>query len=250
MDYLPLGFETLAVEKSYVNLSKLPEGEFKYRIVQRPIGGWIDWKDKKPYRYRPDSKPARSFDEEKPMKPFWACYVWDYQKEGLFILDVNQISIIKSLTDLGRDEDWGDFMGYDIKIKKQGTGKETKYSVNPCPHKPMNPAINDMVAAKPVRLEALYEGRDPWKDLEASESVAHYGIAQNGGSDPLDMLKEALELDGIDVDQLEVYIEERASAKQQPAEKLVASALLPTVLPLFKKMYSQWASQHAAALPF
>ena len=50
MDYLPEGFETLATEKSYINLSKLPEGEYRFRIVKRPIGGWIDWKDKKPYR--------------------------------------------------------------------------------------------------------------------------------------------------------------------------------------------------------
>ena len=200
MDYLPEGFETLATEKSYINLSKLPEGEYRFRIVKRPIGGWIDWKDKKPYRFKPDNKPSKSFDEEKPMKPFWCCYVWDYQKEGLYILDVNQISIIKSLTELGKDSDWGDFMHYDIKIKKKGSGKETEYAVNPVPHKPMNEAIKEALAEKPVRLEALYEGRDPWKDLEGWETVTHSANKDNLFSDPMEMLKEALELDGLDVD--------------------------------------------------
>lgn len=243
MDYLPEGFETLAFEKSYINLAKLPEGEYKFRIVKRPIGGWIDWKERKPYRYRPDSKPAKSFDEEKPMKPFWACYVWDYQREGLFILDVNQIGIIKGLTELGKDEDWGDFLNYDIKIKKQGSGKETKYSINPVPHKPMSAAIKEAVEEKRVRLEALYEGRDPWLDLDGQQDF--FGNpTQETFADSMEMLKNALEFDGISTDQLEVYIAERAAAKQQSADKLIDSALLPAVLPLFKKMYKEWMDDH------
>lgn len=245
MNYLPEGFESLAVEKSYINLSKLQEGEFKFRILKRPIGGWIDWKDKKPYRYRPDNKPNHSFDEEKPMKPFWACYVWDYQKEGLYILDINQMGVIKALTELGKDEDWGDFTNYDIKIKKQGSGKETKYTVQPSPHKT---AGNHLIAAlneRPVRLEALYEGKDPWLDLEGFETVHHRADAKSHSL--LDDLKEALELDGLDVEQLEEFIAERAVSKKQPAEKLIESALLPTVLPLFKEMFAKWLSNQPAA---
>jgi hypothetical protein len=243
MDYLPEGFEALAIEKSYVNLSKLPEGEFKFRIVKRPIGGWIDWNEKKPFRYKPDQKPSRSFDEEKPMKPFWVCYVWDYQKEGLFILDINQVSIIKSLTDLGKDEDWGDFTTYDIKIKKQGSGKETKYSVNPVPHKPISEAIKKTVVEKPVRLEALYEGKDPWQDLEGFETPVPRTLEKADFESSLEMLKEVLIIDGFDaleLDQLAFFIGERAVSKNQTPEKIAESALLPGVLPLFKRMFREW----------
>ncbi len=52
---LPIGFEKLRTEKPYINISKLTEGEHRYRIVGRPIAGWVDWKDKKPYRFKPEN---------------------------------------------------------------------------------------------------------------------------------------------------------------------------------------------------
>jgi hypothetical protein len=167
---LPSGYEKLKTEKPYINLGKLPEGEHRFRIVSRPIAGWIDWKDRKPYRFTPENKPATSFDPEKPMKAFWAMYVWDYAKEALFIMEITQSGIRKSLENYAMNEDWGDLTSYDIKIKKEGSGMETKYDVIPVPPKPLSKAIKEIVAATPIRLEALYEGKDPWIDLEPSEA--------------------------------------------------------------------------------
>lgn len=163
---LPMGFEKLRPPSAYVNLGKLPEGEFKFRIVGRPIAGWLDWKDKKPYRFRPDEKPASSFDPDKPIKSFWAMHVWDYTKGDLCIMEVTQNSIKKALEEYAMSEDWGDLTSYDIKIKKEGSGIETKYSVMPVPHKALPKDIQEAVKGSKIRLEALYEGKDPWTDLE------------------------------------------------------------------------------------
>lgn len=229
--FLPQGFETLRTERSYVNLSKLPEGEYKFRIVKRPIAGWVDWKDRKPFRYRPDAKPSNSFDEEKPMKAFWAMYVWDYTQDGLFIMEVTQMGIMKFLTSLAMDEDWGDFTTYDIKIKKSGSGKETEYSVSPVPHKPMLEKITSLLARKPVNLEALYDGKDPWKDLEnpvdISTVIAH----------PLEALRKHLQDDNMDGSFLEKYLEDLSEKKKQPVDHIIEAALMPTLLPKFKLAY-------------
>jgi hypothetical protein len=162
---LPEGQEHLKTEKKYIRPAQLKEGENRFRVVQRPIAGWLDWENNKPKRYRPDEKPKRSFDPDKPAKAFWDMYVWDYDKKDLYVFEVTQNSLIKSLEGIITDEDWGDMTGYDIKIKKEGSGKDTRYSVQPIPHKPMPDEVKTCLKASPVRLEALYDNGDPWRDL-------------------------------------------------------------------------------------
>jgi hypothetical protein len=169
-NFLPEGFDVLTTKKPYINLGKLPEGEYRFRIVARPIAGWLDWKDKKPMRFRPDNKPKFPVDPTKPIRPFWAVYVWDYKQEGLFVMEITQNSIRCALEDLAMNEDWGDLTSFDFKIKKTGSGIDTNYSVIPVPHKPMAEVIKECLATAPVRLEALYEGKDPWVDLQPSST--------------------------------------------------------------------------------
>lgn len=252
INFLPDGFEELKMDKSYINISKLPEGEHKMRIVMRPIAGWVDWKDKKPFRYRPNEKPSSSFDLEKPIKPFWACYVWDYSKEALFIMEIVQMSLLKGLTNLGKDPDWGDFTTYDIKIKKEGNGQTSKYFINPVPHKKMSDKIKQALADRPVCLEALYAGKDPWTDFVGSFDTAPI---LDGSSDtvamvddPLDTLKESMSIDGLDIKPLQDYINELSDSRKKPVDSIIESALLKDILPQFKKKYSTWLKNREEAL--
>lgn len=226
MEFLPEGYNSLTSKKAYWKPSEMKEGENKLRIVQRPIAGWIDWKDKKPYRYRPEDKPLNSFDPEKPMKAFWNCYVWDYTRQALFILEISQQSIINSLVTFAKDEDWGDFMQYDIKIVKEGTGKETKYEVMPLPHKPLPAGAVLALEQRPVNLEALYEGKDPWTDLVTTRSDA--GPANAGLSSCVEQIFESFENEGIDTDGLFEWIENRAAAKVVSVENM-ADAMLKNI---------------------
>lgn len=167
--YLPDGFEHMKTARPYLRLSQIPEGDgARIRFVCRPIAGWLDWKDSRPMRFRPNEKPKSPADPAKPIKGFWAVYVWDYGQNGLFVMEITQASVLKSLAALASDPDYGDLTGYDLKFKKEGSGKETRYSVMPLPPKPLGESIKKAIAGSPVRLEALYDGGDPWVDLTAS----------------------------------------------------------------------------------
>lgn len=244
--FLPTGYESLRTEKAYWKMSQMKETGNRLRIVMQPIAGWLDWHNSKPYRYRPDQKPIKSFDPEKPMKPFWACYVWDYAREGLFILEINQSSILKSLTKMAKDEDWGDFLQYDIKISKEGNGKETRYVVTPLPHKPLSDKILDAMKRSPVRLEALYEGKDPWDGADSSEvnkstgEIVHPSSIleeQPASKADLNALMDLLENEGISTEYLSPYLQDLAEKKKQTVDHIIGSALVPQLFPKFKASY-------------
>jgi hypothetical protein len=244
--FLPKGYESLKTEKSYWKMSQMKEGDNRLRIVIQPIAGWIDWQDKKPVRYQPEKKPAKSFNSEKPAKAFWSCYVWDYAREALFILEITQMSILKALTLLGKDENWGDFTKYDVKINKEGSGKDTRYSLTPLPHKSFGPKIEEALKRSPVRLEALYDGGDPWTDL--IELIMDEGTGEVKASEsinsPLETLREHLVIDDIDPSYLNAYIEDLKVKKDLPAEKVIESALMPQLLEKFKSTYAKFLVKH------
>lgn len=227
-------FDGLVAEKRYM---KLKEGETKFRIVQNPISGWLDWKDKKPYRYKLDQKPSSSFDPETPMKAFLGCYVWDYEKNALFILEITQVSILKALKGFCESEDWGDLTGYDIKVKRTGSGNTTKYFVEPVPPKPMGGKVLEALEASPVRLEALYEGKDPWSDLEGPVNSKTQNVENKSMMTPLEQLQDLLAADSIPSDGLMVYLKGLSDKGKATVEAIVAQALQPQYLAKFKAAY-------------
>lgn len=239
--FLPKGYENLRTEKSYWKMSQMKEGENRLRIVGQPIAGWLDWHDKKPMRFPPDKKPLYPYDLEKPIKAFWALHVWDYARESLFILEITQSSILKSLTKIANDEDWGDFTKYDIKMSKEGTGKETRYSLTPLPHKPLSDKIQNAVENTKIRLEALYEGKDPWTDLVSSVDYSTGEINQESIHDsPLETLKDILAMDNIEEKYLDEYLATISRNKKQPVEVVIQSALLPEAVEKFKAHYQKF----------
>lgn len=242
--FLPVGYESLRTEKAYWKMKEMKDGDNRLRIVMPPICGWLDWEDRKPVRYRPDQKPIKSWDPETPIKPFWAMYVWDYAREGLFILEISQSSLLKALTSLATDADWGDFTEYDVKINKSGTGKETRYLLTPCKPSTLGSRITAAMEASPVRLAALYDNGDPWTDLNGDNAVA---TPQNAIGTPLEMLREYLVVDGIDDAGLENYLAQLAATKSQDVEHIVSSALNPQLLPKFKAAYLKYLGLRQAA---
>lgn len=240
-NFLPIGYESLKTEKSYWKMSQMKDGDNRLRIVKQPIAGWIDWKDSKPYRYTPDQKPAKPFDAAKSIKPFWSLYVWDYAREGLFILEINQMSIIKALTKIATDEDWGDFLQYDIKINKAGSGKETRYTLTPLPHKPLADKIADALRKSPVRLEALYHGGDPWSDFTEPQINHSTGEILESGEiiTSIEELKKCLQEEGMEVVDLDSYLSDLSAKKKQPVDYIIGSALEPQLFPKFKAAYAK-----------
>jgi hypothetical protein len=159
MDFLPQDYETPQGGGSYM---KLQQGENKFRILSKPIIGWLDWKDKTPHRFTMKNKPEKPFDPSKPIRHFWAMLVFDYADKSIKILEITQNTIQKAIEHLAKDEDWGNPADYDIKVTKSGVEKATEYKVNPSPKKSLSDEIKEAAKAKPVNLEALYKGGDPF----------------------------------------------------------------------------------------
>lgn len=161
--FLPVDYQAPKMNSSYM---KILPGENKIRVLSRPIMGWEDWIDKRPVRFKMDQKPLTPVDPEKPVKHFWAFIVWNYNEKQIQILQLTQASIRKSIEALCKDEDWGAPFFYDIKIIKKGEQMETEYVVNPLPHKPVTEEMISCFHKKPINLEALYEGADPFSHLQ------------------------------------------------------------------------------------
>lgn len=159
MDFLPDSYEPPKSNSAYL---RLQDGDNKLRILSRPIIGWEDWNDNHPIRYRMADKPSAPIDEKRPIKHFWAMIVWDYQEARIKIWHVTQASILRSLSQLVQDPDWGSPFAYDIKINKSGKDMRTKYAVNPSPHKPIANEIKEAFEAKPINLDALFDNADPF----------------------------------------------------------------------------------------
>lgn len=166
--FLPEGYEAPANGSNYLKLEK---GEHKIRIMSKPIIGWLDWKDKKPYRYRMDEKPAKSFDPAKPIKHFWAFLVWSYEDSAIKLLEVTQKSIQAAIAELSKNEDWGEPFGYDLRINRTGESLETKYTVTPVPHKKLPDEIIQAFNNRPCNLEALYDNEDPFAEVSSEEKT-------------------------------------------------------------------------------
>jgi hypothetical protein len=158
-DFLPKDYEPPKGESRYM---RFEEGANKFRMLSKPIIGWEDWKDKKPLRYKIDNKPDYPINPGKPIKHFWAMIVWNYQTERIEILEITQISIQQVITSLSRDPEWGVPFKYDIKVERQGTGMDTKYTILGMPPSKVIEEVKQAYKDTPINLDALYDGEDPF----------------------------------------------------------------------------------------
>jgi hypothetical protein len=157
-DFLPTNYEA---PQGNANYMKLQDCENKIRILSKPIIGWLDWKDKVPYRFRMDARPDKPM-EKGPIKHFWAFLVWNYADQTVQILEITQQTIQKTIQDLSKNEEWGAPFYYDLKIIRKGKDLDTTYSIMPSPKKDLSAEIKKIALEKPANLEALYSGSDPW----------------------------------------------------------------------------------------
>ncbi len=96
--------------------------------------------------------------------------VWNYQSKNVEILQITQRGIQESLLNYLHDVDFGEPKGYDIVIKRDGEGLETKYQVLAKPPKALDKDIAQAYEDKdPIDLTKLYEGGNPFEAGESGE---------------------------------------------------------------------------------
>lgn len=159
-------------ESNGSNYFKITEEQQAFRILTSPIIGYeyfrVDGEGKiKPVRQREEFKgvPSDSKDGNNP-KEFWAFCVRNHNLKKVQIMEITQKTIMKAIVELTKSEDREDPKTYDLNISRTGKGTDTRYSLTPLPK---NRFENDEEfenaknEAKSIRLEALYEGDDPFK---------------------------------------------------------------------------------------
>ena len=163
--FLPSNYK---VPQSGGNYLKLKSGDNRVRIMGNPLIGWV--------YFNSSDKPVRSIEKPENMvnpkereggtieapKEFWAMPIWDYSDKTIKIAEITQKSIKEAIVDLHMSEFWGDPLKYDLNIKKSGEKLSTEYNVQPLPATPVPVEAENALIAKPIKLEALLTGGDPF----------------------------------------------------------------------------------------
>lgn len=168
--FLPEGYEAPKQNSAYMSFE---DGANKFLILSSALIGWQYWNlDGKPVRVKdePENTPAdiRRDKEGKPerVKHFWAFAVWNYEEEKVQILEITQSTIMRAVTALVQNDDWGTpIMTYPITITREGKDLTTKYNVTPSPAKPVPEEIKKEwaeVLEWGFDLKRLFEGGNPF----------------------------------------------------------------------------------------
>lgn len=184
-DFLPQGYTAPQGGGGY---TKLKQGDTMLRILTAPVLGWEDWLEqggeRKPLRYRMDAKPTQVHDK---LKHFWAMTVYNYNAKEVQIWQISQSSIQAAIQALASNEHWGNPLTYNIQVTRSGEGLDTTYAVQPIPKSDVPGEVQNAFMDKPVNLEALFSGDDPFTTAAAPQALAPQA-APAGTLDPNDGL--------------------------------------------------------------
>ena len=157
---------------------KLKTGENKVRIVDLPFETQIHWEDTidgaKKKVICPGAGCPICKEGHIPQKRFQVL-VLDREDNKIKILE-GGVSIFKQIKELAMDTDYGDPTLYDIKIKKEGQGRETKYSVLASPNKSQLTAEEKELVANSQSLKEINAPK-------SIEDIMDMGLEVLGGVD-------------------------------------------------------------------
>jgi hypothetical protein len=174
-DFLPKDYNVPVSSSGYM---KFKDGVNQFRILTSPIIGWEYWVDANGEPRGENAKPQQGdkpvrlkLGENPPVeaggsvKHFWAMVVYNYKENAVQILQITQKSIQSAIKSMSSDPDWGDPKGtdgYDIAVTRSGEKLETTYAVMPKKPTPLDPKIISKFEEMDIKLEALFEGKDPF----------------------------------------------------------------------------------------
>ena len=163
-DFLPKDYEIPVAQSNYM---KFVKGDNRFRILGSSVVGFEYFtKDNKPIRSKEPFEDAYPHDmkDKGKVKAFWAFPVFNYETQSVQILELTQKTIMESIKSLVSNPKWGSPFMYDLNVKKTGEGMETSYSTQPEPPigEPEDMVLNEY-SEKPVNLEALFTGDDPFE---------------------------------------------------------------------------------------
>lgn len=225
------------------------EGDYKLRILSKPIHGWEKWSGEKEVRFfrnctQEQIEKLKSTDGK--FGKFWAFIVWNYNEELIQIWKITQSSIKKVLKELDTDEDYGPLHNYDIKITREGKGLNTTYSVKPLNSKSISDHIKLAFYEKRCNLDAYFSNENPFaKYSNYTSAVFDDDTKDEHFTSPMEALQESLSIEGVNADHLGNYLEFIAKSKNITQEEAARfGATLPASS--FKDAYKKYVSKNFA----
>ena len=177
-DFLPKDYQAPEVQSNYMTLE---EGVNSFRILSPAIVGYEWWVEqgvegRRPVRVRtleeiPD-EVREATDTWQKAKHFWAFAVYNYASQTIQILEIKQKTVMRAIEAFVKNPKWGDPQNFDLQIEKVRTGsqeRDVEYNVIPEPPSTLDAGIMELAKQVPVRLEALYEGADPFAEPEEDD---------------------------------------------------------------------------------
>lgn len=263
--------------KPYWTFNKKPSGDYKFRILGIPLEGYIQWetrnievtdesgkktmKEKRfPIRSLPHEKPI-PIDPNHPARKFWTFPIWNYQTSRVELWEITQKTMMRRLTDLNTSTDFGPLINYDIRVKKMiteltGGKQKVEYYIDALFRKPLVQEIIQCIEKTPLRMSALYEGKDPFKDLigengEAPtiytpDSIPRIEIVQDSpvineeiiSGDFVQTLTQKIANDGISIAKLDTFLSNLASKENKTLEQVAQYFLDDDVYSLLRDSYA------------
>lgn len=163
-----------------------------YASYTPPAGGgglFLKVEDGKTLKLRLASEPyvfqsVYGEGENATVSTKYAWAVWNYEEQKAQILQL-PVTGFRTIQALATDEDWGDPVGYDIKVSREGTGKETKYHINPSPNRAaLDPEAKEAIAKVDV-AKAIKGGAIPLSQVIAGKEVPAPTVPTPGNVDTL-----------------------------------------------------------------
>jgi hypothetical protein len=183
-DFLPKDYETPEIPSHFMEPE---EGLNTFRVLSSAVVGYKWWVDdgqegRKPIRVRTaDDVPEEVKNAtvwRAQAKHFWAFAVYNYQTKSIQVLELKQQSIMKAIEAFENNPKWGNPQRYDLIIEKARTGSrdwDVEYHVIPEPPTELDEGIAELAKMVPVRLDALYEGEDPFAVSGEPEQAQNTG---------------------------------------------------------------------------
>ncbi len=177
MTFLPKG-EKIPSTSKYM---KFVLGDNRFRVVSSAITGYELWVEGKPIRRKDKqftSEELKNADinkftgNKKIPQYFWAFVVYNHEEELVQILEIKQVTIMRAIEGCLADPDYGDDpKKYDFVVVQTKPNDKVEYGVRPKPPKELDEEIQKECdeALKEIRLEALFDGGDPFSEKDMDE---------------------------------------------------------------------------------
>jgi hypothetical protein len=180
-DFLPEGYQTPEVQSNYMTLE---DGDNTFRILSSAIVGYEWWVEngeegRRPVRVRMANEVPEAVrnasDNRQKARHFWAFTVYNYKTKTIQILELKQQTVMRAIEAFVKNPKWGNPQTYDLIIEKVKTGSrdwDVEYNVIPEPPSTLDEGIVELAKSIPVRLEAMFNGADPFAVAEEDEARA------------------------------------------------------------------------------